>query len=80
MRSDAWGLVGGSSARAGHLLSIADAFYTPLMPRFLTYGIRCESAAERYLDGVMQDDKVREWYAAARTESEIIEVNEVDYG
>ena len=26
----------------------------------------------------MQDDKVREWYVAARAESEIIEANEVD--
>ena len=29
---------------------------------------------------VMQDDKVREWYLAARAESEIIEANEVDRG
>ena len=59
--------------------SIADAFYAPVMSRFLTYGIKCESVVERYLNGVMQDEKVREWHAAARTESEIIEEGEVDY-
>ncbi len=49
--------------------SIADAFYAPVVSRFVTYGVRPESpTAQAYMDAVWALPTMREWVAAAREE------------
>lgn len=54
---------------AGDLLfgsfSIADAFYAPVVTRFLTYGVVLEPIAQRYCEVILQLPAMQEWYAAA---------------
>jgi glutathione S-transferase len=51
---------------------IADAYYAPVVMRFMTYGVRLPAVAARYADAVGALAAVAEWMAAARQESEII--------
>lgn len=55
---------------------LADAFYAPVAFRFLTYGVRPEGAASAYLDALATHPFLREWEAAARAESAIVDADE----
>jgi glutathione S-transferase len=57
--------------------SAADAMYTPVASRFRTYGIDLPAAAAGYRDTVLDSPAMQEWAALARTETEIIEHEEV---
>jgi glutathione S-transferase len=49
--------------------TIADAFYAPVVSRFVTYGVRPASEVARsYIDALWSFDAMRDWVAAAREE------------
>jgi glutathione S-transferase len=54
----------------------ADAFYAPVVTRFVTYGVRLTDVARRYVDAVLALPAVQEWSAAARVEPEVIAAEE----
>lgn len=69
------------NAKAGSWLfgsfSLADAMYAPVVFRFNTYGVSGDRAATEYMQTVLQDSDVRQWYEAAIKEPEVIEQEEV---
>jgi glutathione S-transferase len=52
--------------------SIADAMYAPVVTRFETYAVALSSSARKYADTVLAMPAMREWYAAAHAETEIL--------
>lgn len=50
--------------------SIADAFYAPVLTRFVTYGVALEGRLAEYSDHVLGLAPMREWTAAAYAEIE----------
>jgi glutathione S-transferase len=52
--------------------SMADAFYAPVVLRFVTYDVPVSEACRAYMATVLADQHMQEWIAAARAESEII--------
>jgi glutathione S-transferase len=51
----------------GHF-TIADAFYTPVATRFVTYGIKLEPGAQEYVRTVLGTPAMEEWIDQARNE------------
>ncbi|MFQ5774164.1 MAG: glutathione S-transferase family protein [Kiloniellaceae bacterium] len=51
----------------------ADAFYAPVATRFATYGVALDPTAAAYRDAVMNRPAMREWIAAAKAETWVIE-------
>ncbi len=49
-------------------VGIADAFYAPVVTRFLTYGVELDPAARTYCEAVMALPAMQDWSAAARAE------------
>lgn len=56
----------------------ADAFFAPVVSRFLTYRVSLEGMARAYMDAVMDHPAMREWCEAGRAEPWIVEADEVD--
>lgn len=56
---------------------IADAMYAPVVSRFHTYGISCDSIAAGYVETVLNDSDVKSWYEAANSEKDSIDKVEV---
>jgi glutathione S-transferase len=56
--------------------SIADAYYAPVVTRFVTYAVELPPAARRYADAVLALPAVREWSAAGRAEPEFVAEDE----
>lgn len=52
--------------------SIADAMYAPVATRFKTYGVALSTAASGYAQRLLELPAMREWYAAAHAESEVL--------
>ncbi len=52
--------------------SIADAMYAPVATRFQTYAVALSVAARTYADTLLALPAMQEWYAAARTETEVL--------
>ena len=65
-----------SFGRDGSLLfgrfTAADAYYAPIVTRFVTYGVSLPPVAQRYAEAVLMLPAVRQWSAAARTEPEVV--------
>lgn len=59
--------------------SIADAMYAPVVSRFHTYRVACDSMAAEYMKTVLEDIDVKRWYEAAKLEKEVIEQEEVGF-
>jgi glutathione S-transferase len=57
--------------------SVADAMYAPVVLRFRTYGAQLRDSSRAYVATVLEDAPMREWLAAARAESWIIEASEL---
>jgi glutathione S-transferase len=57
--------------------SVADAMYAPVVLRFRTYGAPLREPSSAYVATVLADAHMREWLAAARAESWIIEASEL---
>lgn len=60
--------------------SVADAMYAPVVSRFHTYAVACPGPAGEYMEAVLADPYVREWFAAAHAEEEILDDYEVGRG
>ncbi len=52
--------------------SVADAMYAPVATRFRTYAVALSGAAQRYADTLLALPAMREWYAAANVETEVL--------
>lgn len=59
--------------------SIADAFYAPVVFRFLTYGVSLEPIAQQYTETLQADNDIQNWVAAAEAETETIAAEEVGF-
>lgn len=60
----------------GHF-TIADAMFAPVASRFLTYGIDLDDISALYVSWIAGDSDMKDWVAAARQESAVIEHEEV---
>jgi glutathione S-transferase len=56
--------------------SVADAYYAPVVSRFVTYAVELPALARRYSDAVLALPAVREWSAAGRGEPEFVAEDE----
>lgn len=66
----------GAAAEGGFLFGapcLADAFYAPVVSRFVTYGIPLDGAAAGYAATVRDWAPYREWLAAAEVEPWVLE-------
>jgi glutathione S-transferase len=54
--------------------TIADAFYAPVITRFMTYGVVLPSRLADYADAVLALPAMRAWTEAAQAETEVIPV------
>ena len=52
--------------------SIADAMYAPVATRFETYAVALSTPARTYANTILALPAMQEWYAAARTETEVL--------
>ncbi|GAB4481053.1 MAG: glutathione S-transferase family protein [Burkholderiaceae bacterium] len=52
--------------------SIADAFFAPVVTRFLTYGVAAPPALGNYGERVLELAPMQEWIAAAQAETEVL--------
>ncbi|MDX1404315.1 MAG: glutathione S-transferase family protein [Woeseiaceae bacterium] len=57
--------------------SVADAMYAPVVLRFRTYGINLPDSASSYPRRLLESKAIQEWLAAAESEIEVIEREEV---
>lgn len=57
--------------------SIADAMYAPVVLRFRTYGINLPESAYVFAKRVLESPAMQEWLAAAETEIEVIDREEI---
>jgi glutathione S-transferase len=57
--------------------SVADAMYAPVVLRFRTYGMNLPQSAARYPERLLQSVAIQDWLAAAESEVEVIERDEV---
>ena len=57
--------------------SVADAMYAPVVLRFRTYGTDLPEPARAYADRVLQSRAIQKWLAAAESETEVIEREEI---
>ena len=51
---------------------IADAYFAPMMFRFLTYGLPAGEVERRYFDAMLGLPATRDWIAAAHAEPEVL--------
>ena len=58
-------------------VSIADATFAPVVTRFRTYGVALPEASQHDADMVLGHDAMREWYALAEKELQIIDKYEL---
>ena len=56
--------------------SLADVFYAPVAFRFRTYGVALDGTARSYLEALSAHPFLREWEAAARAETAVVEADE----
>ena len=57
--------------------SVADAMYAPVVLRFRTYGINLPQSAAAYPERLLQSESLQDWLAAAESEVEVIEKEEI---
>ncbi|MEM7072693.1 MAG: glutathione S-transferase C-terminal domain-containing protein [Pseudomonadota bacterium] len=58
--------------------TIADAMYAPMVSRFVTYGIEGDDAmTQAYMDAIIADPDMKQWYDDAAREDHQIEHCEV---
>jgi glutathione S-transferase len=57
--------------------SVADAMYAPVVLRFRTYGVDLPQAGRGYADRVLQSRAIQKWLAAAESETEVLEREEI---
>jgi glutathione S-transferase len=65
---DARSAFGGEGPFLFGAFSLADAFYAPVVTRFLSYAVALDEVSRQYCDAVMQTAGMRAWCAAAESE------------
>ena len=60
----------------GHY-TVADAMYAPVVSRFQTYAIATPPATRNYIERVLNDASMKQWFDEASHETEIIEKAEI---
>jgi glutathione S-transferase len=63
---------GGEGAFLFGAFSAADAFYAPVVMRFVTYAVPLPPACEAYANAIQAHPAVAEWIAAARAETDFV--------
>lgn len=53
--------------------TVADAMFAPVVTRFRTYGVALDAICARYAEAVLDWPGFKEWEAAARAETQVIE-------
>ncbi len=75
-----WGEARASQAAEGPFLfgrfTIADAYFAPVVWRFVTYDIPLSAPARAYVETMCGLASMKEWLAAARTESDFVAFDE----
>jgi glutathione S-transferase len=56
----------------------ADIFYTPVVSRFITYGIGVPGFAQTYMEAIWEHEWMQDWIAASETEEWVIEQYEIE--
>ena len=56
--------------------TIADAMYAPIVARASTYSISLNQSCNEYMQHVLNDDHVKQWYQASASEVDVIEAAE----
>ena len=57
--------------------SVADAMYAPVVLRFRTYGVNLPQSANAFPKRLLQSTALHDWLAAAESEVEVIEKEEI---
>lgn len=52
--------------------SMADAFFAPVVMRFITYGISLNSSSEKYMEAIASNAAVSAWVDSAKNEKEVL--------
>lgn len=60
----------------GDQFSIADAFYAPVVMRFVTYGIPISSLSQQYVEKILTVSAVQQWVQEAKAEFRFVECEE----
>jgi glutathione S-transferase len=58
--------------------TIADAFYAPVVTRFITYNVPLGDVEGAYVQAIMNHSAMKEWVSAALLETHIVPHDEVD--
>lgn len=58
---------------------VVDAYYAPVVMRFMTYAVKLPADAQRYADAVRELPAVRAWMEAARRETAFVQADEPYY-
>ncbi|MCC5873418.1 MAG: glutathione S-transferase family protein [Gammaproteobacteria bacterium] len=74
--SEALALHGGEDGWLYGERSIADAFFAPVVLRFVTYGVAVTDDCRPWMERVLGDADLKAWCALALTETEIVEADE----
>jgi glutathione S-transferase len=61
----------------GKDFTIADAMYAPVVLRFNTYNIGVNAAVRKYMQTILGLPELQQWMADARSEKEVIAMNEI---
>ena len=79
--AEIWEVCRQEHGRAGDFLfggfGIADAFFAPVVGRFVTYGVALEGATAAYRDAVWSWPAMKRWRAAGEAEPWVIEQHKV---
>jgi glutathione S-transferase len=67
---------GGSGAMLFGRFTVADAYYAPVVMRFMTYDVPLPAATRQYGEAVRGLPAVAEWMSAARRETEFVAADE----
>jgi glutathione S-transferase len=77
---DIWKSTRAEFGAAGDFLfgpfSIADAFFAPVVCRFVTYDVECSGAGADYMEAMLALPNLRAWLDAAEVETEVLEAYE----
>lgn len=52
--------------------TIADAFFAPVVLRFIAYDVQLDTISRSYVESVLELPEMQEWINAAKNETEII--------
>jgi len=63
----------------GEAPTLADAMYTPVCTRFLTYGVKIDRLSQDYCDTIMNLPDMIEWVEAARAEPDAVEELDAEF-